>query len=320
MRSKISLLDRYRDRWLELFLLVGFLALLIWLGATVAPYVTPVIRALLPAGRGAFNGEAAYKHLEAQVAFGPRPTGSEANRQTADYIITQLEQFGWQVETQDFTYRETPARNIIARAGSGPVVIIGAHYDTRRQADQDPNPDLRTQPVLGANDGASGVAVLLELARVLDRKRLEQEVWLTFFDAEDNGRLDGWDFVAGSTHMANTLTIRPEMVIIVDMIGDADQQIYRERTSTPALTTRIWNIAADLGYEDAFIPLEKYSITDDHTPFLRLGIPAVDLIDFDYPYWHTTQDTLDKTSPESLTRVGRVLQALLKEPAGDKEQ
>lgn len=307
MRRVLPIRRWNSGRLLELLLLWGFLMLLIWLGWIIAPYVSEI----LPEQERAFDGVAAYQHLKSQVALGPRATGTEANRQTAAYIMAQATEFGWQVETQDFIYQGTEARNIIAKAGAGPVAIIGAHYDTRRQADNDPNPELRTQPVLGANDGASGVAVLLELARVLSQKRLQNEVWLVFFDAEDNGRLDGWDFIAGSSHLASSLSIRPEMVIIVDMIGDADQQIYKERNSTSWLVERIWGIAAELGYAEYFIPMEKYSMIDDHTPFLRLGIPSVDIIDFDYPYWHTTQDTVDKTSPEALERVGRVVQRLL---------
>lgn len=285
--------------------------MLVWLGFAAAPYAVPYVRGLLPSGGEAFDGEVAHQHIAAQVAFGPRPTGSVANRQTGEYIMAHVAQFGWQVETQDFTYREVPARNIIARAGRGPVAIIGAHYDTRLRADNDPAELLRSEPVLGANDGASGVAVLLELARVLNKSRLQHEVWLVFFDAEDNGRLDGWDFIVGSTYMASALRVRPEMVVIVDMIGDADQQIYQERTSTKALVDQIWAVASDLGYGESFAPSEKYSIIDDHTPFLRLGFPAAVLIDFDYPYWHTTEDTLDKTASQSLERVGRVLQAFL---------
>lgn len=301
-----------RARWLEAALLLGFLGLLVWFGAAAEPFVRPWAAPLLDRGR-AFDGQAAYQHVLAQVDRGPRPTGSAANRATADYIRAHLQQQGWAVETQEFTYQGVAARNIIARAGRGPVVIIGAHYDTRRRADNDPDPGVRDQPVPGANDGASGVAVLLELARTLDQRKLTQEVWLTFFDAEDNGRLDGWDFIAGSTHLANTLSITPEMVIVVDMIGDADQQIYQERTSTAELVARIWGLAAGLGYGRWFIPEAKWSMTDDHTPFLQRGIPAADLIDFDYPYWHTTQDTADKVAPASLERVGRVLEVLLEE-------
>jgi Zn-dependent M28 family amino/carboxypeptidase len=202
-------------------------------------------------------------------------------------------------------------RNIIGRAGRGPVVLVGAHYDTRRRADNDPDAARRSEPVLGANDGASGVAVLLELARSLDQRSLKNEVWLTFFDAEDNGRLDGWDFIAGSRYMAQNLTTLPKAVIIADMVGDADQQIFKERNSSAALQDRLWTIAAQLGYEKFFIPEYKWAMTDDHTPFLQRGVMAVDINDFDYPHWHTTQDTTDKIAPLSLERVGRVIKTFL---------
>ncbi len=258
-----------------------------------------------------FSGTVAYGHVLAQTEIGPRPTGSEASRRTEDYIIAKLKEAGWQVEVQEFTYRGTPARNIIGRAGKGPVAIVGAHYDTRRQADNDPDVARQTEPVMGANDGASGVAVLLELARALNKEKLGNEAWLAFFDAEDNGRLDGWEFIAGSSYMAQNLEVVPEKVIVADMIGDADQQIYKERNSSPELQDRIWEIADKLGYGEHFIPEYKWSMIDDHTPFLERGISAVDLIDFDYPYWHTTQDTADKVSAASLERVGRVLEVLL---------
>lgn len=256
-----------------------------------------------------FDGAQAMQHAEAQMAFGPRPTGTDASRQTGDYILAELEAQGWRTEEQPFEYKGVSGRNLIGRAGEGRMVVIGAHYDTRRHADADPeNPDL---PVPGANDGASGVAVLLELARVLDVEAVNAEVWLVFFDAEDNGRLDEWDWIVGSMHFADNLQTIPEYVIIADMIGDADQNIYLESNSTPALRDHLWSIAGDLGYEEYFIPEQKYSMLDDHTPFLVQGIPAVDIIDFDYPYWHTTEDTLDKISPDSLERVGRVLEVFL---------
>jgi Zn-dependent M28 family amino/carboxypeptidase len=249
--------------------------------------------------------------LKAQLAFGARPTGSENSRKTAGYIVDRLREFGWEVEVQEFTYRDVVGRNIIGRAGTGPLAVIGAHYDTRRRADRDPDPNRRNEPVTGANDGASGTAVLLELARTLDKARLTSEVWLTFFDAEDNGGLDGWEYIAGSEYMAAHLNPAPAMVVIVDMIGDADQTIYMERNSTPQLQDQIWMIAAELGYGAHFIPEYKWGMTDDHTPFLRRGYAAVDVIDFDYPAWHTTQDTIDKVSEASLERVGKVLHVLL---------
>jgi Zn-dependent M28 family amino/carboxypeptidase len=245
------------------------------------------------------------------MSFGPRPTGSEANRRTGDYILDELGRSGWQTETQEFTYHGTLIRNIIGKnaIGQGPTVIIGAHYDTRMRADRDPvNPEM---PVPGANDGASGVAVLLELARSLRTTRVHNEIWLAFFDAEDDGGISGWDWIVGSTYMAQHLSANPEAMILVDMIGDRDQQIYIDRNSDRRLSTQLFQIAADLGYEDHFIATPKHAMIDDHTPFALRGIPAVDLIDFDYPYWHTTADTIDKISAESLERVGRTLEAFL---------
>lgn len=314
MRNRGRLTEWLRTRWLEGILLLGFVGLLAWIGGVgygfmPKPPPTPTPTPPPPVGR--FDGATAYRHVLAQMDFGPRPTGSEANRKTGDYIAQTLKDAGWRVEFQEFTYRGVGGRNIIGKAGSGPVGIIGAHYDTRRLADNDPDVARRSERVPGANDGASGAAVLLELARSLNKAKLTNEVWLVFFDAEDNGRLDGWDFIAGSQSLAQNLKVTPQFVVIADMIGDTDQQIYEERNSTPALQDRLWAIAARLGYEKFFIPELKFSMLDDHTPFLQRGISAVDMIDFDYPYWHTTQDTADKVAPASLERVGRVLQAFL---------
>jgi Zn-dependent M28 family amino/carboxypeptidase len=153
--------------------------------------------------------------------------------------------------------------------------------------------------------------VLLELARALDRETLDRQVWLAFFDAEDRGRLDGWPFSVGARHMAQELDIRPQAVVVVDMVGDADQNIYYERNSDAELSSELWRIAGDLGYAEHIIPQPKHTIIDDHLPFIEQGIPAVDIIDFDYPYWHTLEDTADKISPTSLERVGRTLEVWL---------
>jgi Zn-dependent M28 family amino/carboxypeptidase len=200
-----------------------------------------------------------------------------------------------------------PVRNVVATRGgpSGPAIILGAHFDTRQFADQDPTLANRKLPVPGANDGASGVAVLLEIARSLPADS-KIPVRLVFFDTEDQGDLPGWDWILGSKVYAQSLTSTPLAVVVVDMIGDADLNIYQERSSNPALVKTIWQSAADLGYAQ-FIPQPKYSMIDDHTPFLEKGYPAVDLIDFDYPNWHTIGDTPDKVSAASLKAVGDVL-------------
>jgi glutaminyl-peptide cyclotransferase len=284
----------------------------------ITPYallITLLLPACTPSPPLLFDGQSAYAHVTAQCDLGFRPTGSEAGWATGDYIITGLEEQGWAVETEEFTYRDTPVRNVVGRVGEGPVIVLGAHYDTRRSADQE-DPSV---PVMGANDGASGVAVLLELARTLDRDALQHQVWLAFFDAEDNGHLDGWEWCVGSSYMAANLEVTPEAVVVVDMIGDADQQIFLERNSDAALQAQLWGIAATLGYTDTFISEYRWAMYDDHVPFAQRGITAVDMIDFDYPYWHTTQDTPDKVSAESLERVGRVLEVWLEGGAGGRE-
>jgi Zn-dependent M28 family amino/carboxypeptidase len=152
------------------------------------------------------------------------------------------------------------------------------------------------------------VAVLLELAHVLPADLNGLEVWLVFFDGEDSGGLDGWEWSAGATAFAADLQVTPEAVVIVDMVGDSDLQLPRERSSDVALTDELWRIADDLE-ADAFVDQPCTAILDDHRPFLALGIPSVLIIDLEYDYWHTTADTLDKVSAESLEQVGSVVQA-----------
>lgn len=269
-----------------------------------------------PASAASFSGSRAYEHAEAQMQWVPRDTGSPGWTQCGDYIAEQFRALGWEVEEQRFPYRGVECRNIIAKRGSGPGIIIGAHYDARRRADRDPDPARQGDAVPAANDGASGVAVLLELARVLQPEQLGHEIWLAAFDAEDNGDLDEWEWIVGSSYLAENLSITPEAVVVVDMVGDASQQLYLEQSSDPDVRAEVWKIGGELGYA-SFIPQLKYTVLDDHTPFLRRGLRAIDIIDFDYPYWHTTADTIDKISPASLEAVGRTLETwLLRGAAG----
>lgn len=258
---------------------------------------------------GAFDAARAYGDVKAQVDLGPRVPGSEASRKARAYITAELQRAGWTVAADRWTYQGVELENLVARRGQGPVVLLGAHYDSRARADRDGVEP--SAPVPGADDGASGVAVLLELARTLDPAKLHNEVRLAFFDAEDQGELQGWPWSVGARRVAEGLDTQPEFVVVVDMVGDAQQELYWERSSTPWLNEQIWSLAGELGYSDHFVPEQKYSIIDDHTPFLERGIPAVDIIDFDYPYWHTGADTTDKVSPASLGRVGQVLERLL---------
>ena len=253
-----------------------------------------------------FDSSRAYADVQTQVAFGPRIPETEGHTKIEAWIRAELESASWTVEVHESERMGHPIYNIIAkRNDEAPQIILGAHYDTRMIADHDPDLGKRAEPVPGANDGASGVAVLLELARSLPADTVP--VWLVFFDTEDNGRIDGWDWILGSRAFVEEIPVRPEAVVIVDMIGDADLNIYLEQNSDVAIRTEIWATAEKLGYGKQFINQEKYSMEDDHTPFLEAGLPAVDIIDFDYPYWHTTQDTPDKVSAESLQAVGETL-------------
>ncbi len=259
-----------------------------------------------------FDPERAYKDIEYQLSLGPRTTGSQAHQAVRSFISTELERSGWDVEAPEQSLEGKDIYNIIGKRENGDQwVIVGAHYDSRLLADQDPDPSLRNQPVPGANDGASGVAVLLELARILP-KNLDKSIWLVFFDAEDNGKIPGYDYIMGSRVFVQTLINKPDEVIIIDMIGDADLNIYQEKNSDQNLTEMIWEVANNLGYNQ-FIPVPKHRILDDHIPFIEIGIPAIDIIDIDYPYWHTTQDTLDKVSTQSLKAIGETLRAYLLE-------
>jgi Zn-dependent M28 family amino/carboxypeptidase len=278
--------------------------------ATTAPSVSATPQATLPTVLtpvlSSFDGERAYADVLTQVSFGSRVPGTEGHAKLQEWAQDELESAGWQVEIQTSEALGHPIENIVARRNDdAPHIILGAHYDTRMFADNDPDPAQHTNVVPGANDGASGVAVLLEMARSLPDETVP--VWLVFFDAEDNGRIEGWDWILGSREFVKNNSVQPRAAIIVDMIGDADLKIYKERNSNPDLTNEIWAVAKSLGLEDKFIPEYKHAMLDDHTPFLEAGIPAVDIIDFDYPYWHTIQDTPDKVSADSLQAVGKTL-------------
>jgi len=267
---------------------------------------------LLPAtgpGEPIFDGRAAFRHVERVVAFGPRPSGSPPLARTRRYIVDQLKQAGLTVREQPFTATtpDGPIRmvNIIAELpGRRPeIIMVGGHYDTKF---------FRSFRFVGANDGGSSTGLLLELARRLRATPLGFTHWIVFFDGEEARR--EWsesDGIYGSRHLAGELrkdgrSGRLKAVVIVDMIGDRDLGIRREHTSTPWLTELIWRSARRLGHRAHFLD-EVMAVEDDHTPFLRLGVPSALVIDFDFPGWHTPEDTLDKVSPRSLQVVGEVL-------------
>jgi glutaminyl-peptide cyclotransferase len=243
-----------------------------------------------------FDGERALRDVVYQTNLGPRVPGSIAHSQAVSWMQTELEKSGWQVQIQETQEMGHPVRNVIAqRSKSGPWIILCAHYDSRQYADQDPDISKHKLPVPGA--------VLLELARVLPAD-MNLNIWLVFMDTEDQGNIPGWDWILGSTAFVKSLEAKPDAVILLDMIGDADLKVYLERNSTQTLALEVWDTAKKAGYGDIFIAEPGPSILDDHIPFLQAGIPAIDIIDFEYPYWHTTQDTSDKVSAHSLKVIG----------------
>ena len=201
---------------------------------------SPAVEENVPA---VFDGTRAYEDVAYQVNLGPRIPGTKGHEAIRSWLAEELHAAGWQVDVQVGDYLGHAIYNLIAKREGvdtdAPWIILGAHYDTRIHADQDARDKLA--PVPGANDGASGVAVLLELARVLPQD-LDKNVWLVFFDAEDNGRIDDWDWIIGSKLFADSLTSAPDAVVIVDMIGDADQNIYIEKKFHAFVGDR------DLGY------------------------------------------------------------------------
>jgi glutaminyl-peptide cyclotransferase len=264
------------------------------------------------AAEGPFNNERAFAALKRLVAFGPRPSGSAALERSREFITGQLRAADISVSDDSFIATTPigpiPMTNIIAKIpGPGPsIVVVGGHYDTKGM----------TTCFVGANDGGSSAAFLLEMARALARRRNKLTYWLVFFDGEE--AVEYWsaaDSLYGSRHFATELAAqgiqgRIKAVIVVDMIADAHLEIHREAHSTPWLTDIVFNEAHRLGYGRYFLDRPR-TIEDDHHPFLQLGIPAVDIIDLDYGplnlYWHSPFDTVDKCSPASLGVVGTVL-------------
>ena len=213
---------------------------------------------------------------------------------------------------QNFEYKTYNLSNIIAKFGTQntPGMLLCAHWDTRPTADQELEASDRKKPILGANDGASGVAVLMELARMFKELPPSIPVTMVLFDGEDFGST-GKDMFLGSIHFAKTMDkSKYKYGILLDMVGDKDLQIYREGNSqlhAASVTDKVWRAANKLGYGGIFKDELKYTIGDDHVPLIEAGLPCVDVIDFDYAYWHTLDDTVDKCSAKSLQVVGETI-------------
>ena len=266
------------------------------------PEVTPV------------SGEKAYAHVQRLVSFGPRPSASPGIKKSQNYLTKTLKNLQLNVEHQNFLAStpngNIPMKNIIARSKKGitdDVIILSTHYDTL---------PMESDLFLGANDGGSSSGLLLELARVLSKRQWNFSIWFVFFDGEEAQKL--WspkDSLYGSRYFVERLKSRRQVslikaMILIDMIGDKNLILERDRSSTTWLMDLVWDSAEELGYSKHLAVAPK-TIIDDHIPFLKAGIPAVNLIDYEFGknnlYWHTPQDTIDKISVKSLLLVGKIV-------------
>ncbi len=277
----------------------------------------------------AFDADRAFKQLEKQVAFGPRVPNLPSHRACRDYLVDILKPLADKVELQKFDRRvggKTLAMsNIIATwpgeggksQGEKPGkegVLLCAHWDTRPTADYEATAEKRKTPIAGANDGASGVAVLLEAARLFKRTPPPVPVTIVLFDGEDFGPGIENMFLGSKHFAANLPADVPQRGILLDMVGDKELRIPQEQyslTRARDVVAQVYGIAGRLGYRQQFPEEVGQAIEDDHVPLLRRGLQVIDLIDFDYgpghSWWHTLQDTPDKCSPASLKAVGDVV-------------
>ena len=265
----------------------------------------------------AFDAPRAFGILKKQCDFGPRPPGTQAHEKCRDYLLAELRKCATSAELQSFEHvrsgKTYPMWNIIARFGKPGAsgILLCAHWDTRPTADQELEPADQKKPILGANDGASGVAILIEMARMFHEKPPSVPVTIVLLDGEDLGPKEA-DMYLGAKYFASKLGGKTgyRYGILLDMVGDKELGIYRESNSQAAarsVVDKIWEAARRLDYESAFKDSVKYSIWDDHLPLIQAGLPTADVIDFDYAYWHTLDDTVDKCSPESLKIVGETI-------------
>ncbi len=272
-----------------------------------------------------FDGAMALSYVEAQMNFGNRIPNTEAHRRTGDWILAHLQSRADSTEVQQFDHVTAAGdtlhlRNFIAkfRPGLSERILFLAHWDTRPVAEKDTNLGRKRLPTPGANDGGSGVAILLGIADELEKEPPAFGVDLLFVDGEDYG---DWtartDVLLGSKYFSANLPegYQPLYAVLFDMVGDADLQIPKEGYSVdgaPEVVDRVWRKARDLGWGSIFRQDVGIWVTDDHIPLQEAGIHAIDVIDFTYPHHHTTEDTLDKISARSLAIVGSVALALVR--------
>lgn len=272
-----------------------------------------------------FNGDRALGYVRTFMEFGARVPGSAAHRRAGDWIASEMRQRADTVIEQTWTHRTQPGdsiplRNILARFRpmAEERLLYVTHWDSRPIAEKSATDEQRKQPTPGANDGGSGVGLFLALGDVLKATPPGIGVDLLFVDGEDYGTFTpDVDVLLGSAWFAKHLpaaNYQPLFGIVFDMIGDADLRIPQEEHSVnraPEVVERVWRTAADLGYGDVFVPSVTAPITDDHLPLLEQGLRVIDVIDLDYAYHHSVDDTIDKLSARSLKIVGDVAWKLL---------
>ena len=273
-----------------------------------------------------FNGRTSFTYIEKQMSFGPRIPNKPDHEQTGDWLLAELRARADTVIVQEIRHVTRKGdtlrlRNFFARFRPqvSERVLFLAHWDTRPMADHSENLGQQRLPVPGANDGASGVAVLLGVADALKARPPANGVDLLFVDGEDYGDFaDSNDVLIGSRWFAahQPAGYQPLFAVLFDMVADKDLQIFQEGQSVafaPEVVQRVWRVAAERGHERQFVPSVRHTLTDDHVSLQKAGIHAIDVVDFDYPYWHTTEDTIDKVSAESLQIVGDVAVALVRQ-------
>lgn len=259
------------------------------------------------------SGEQIMGYVRTQVDFGPRPSGSAALQKCREWLLKELQGFGYEVEDDAFDaqtpYGAIRMHNLIARKGKGNkgVIALASHYETKL---------MEGKNFVGANDGGSSTGLLLELARVLAGHREGLDYWFVFLDGEEAFvEWSTFDSTYGSRHLARRwkqdgTAGRIKALVLLDMIGDRDLGLFRESNSTKWLMDLVWASARDNGLAD-ILSNTNAAVEDDHVPFLDAGIPSVDIIDLDYPPWHTEGDTIDKLSAENMAKVGRLVLAVL---------
>lgn len=275
-----------------------------------------------------FDEERAYRRLAELCEMGPRNHAGGGKARAERWIKDALLAAGAEVSVHEFSHTPKGAggggalsfRNIVGRIKPAEPrrVLVGTHYDTRSYAERDADPARRGEPIVGANDGGSGVAVLLEMAAVWKHRPPPVGVDLIFFDGEDFGEGEDWgEYFLGSKAWARDHPdYRPEWGVVLDMVGDASLRLRKERDSVaraPAVVNRLWEAAGRVG-SDAFADETGGRLLDDHTAFLERGLAVALVIDFQYRWFHTTGDTLDKCSAASLGQVGRAVMEAVESP------